>query len=75
MIFAGIVNSEGALWKDQRRFLHSKFRSLGASYMGAGKKIMESRIMVSTRQFFPFFKVKIAEIAPKKCSKFKFEKI
>lgn len=35
------------MWKDQRRFLHDKLRSFGMTYMGAGKKIMESRIMVS----------------------------
>lgn len=38
------------MWKDQRKFLHDKLRSFGMTYMGGGKKIMESRIMVS----FPF---------------------
>ncbi|XP_035736403.1 cytochrome P450 18a1-like [Vespa mandarinia] len=41
----GVINTEGAMWKDQRRFLHEKLRSFGMTYMGAGKKIMESRIM------------------------------
>ncbi|XP_014368134.2 cytochrome P450 18a1 [Papilio machaon] len=40
----GIINSEGRLWKNQRRFLHEKLREFGMSYMGNGKKIMESRI-------------------------------
>lgn len=35
------------MWKDQRKFLHDKLRNLGMSYMGAGKKVMETRIMVS----------------------------
>lgn len=38
------------MWKDQRKFLHDKLRGFGMTYMGGGKKIMESRIMVS----FPF---------------------
>lgn len=36
------------MWKDQRKFLHEKLRNFGMTYMGAGKKVMESRIMVST---------------------------
>lgn len=40
----GIINSEGRLWKSQRRFLHEKLREFGMTYMGNGKKIMESRI-------------------------------
>ncbi|XP_049866641.1 cytochrome P450 18a1 [Pectinophora gossypiella] len=40
----GIINSEGPLWKSQRRFLHEKLREFGMTYMGNGKKIMEGRI-------------------------------
>ncbi|KAI8435148.1 hypothetical protein MSG28_003523 [Choristoneura fumiferana] len=40
----GIINSEGRLWKSQRRFLHEKLREFGMTYMGNGKKIMETRI-------------------------------
>ncbi|CAH2237603.1 cytochrome P450 18a1 [Pararge aegeria] len=40
----GIINSEGRLWKNQRRFLHEKLREFGMTYMGNGKKIMEARI-------------------------------
>nr|WNT94917.1 26-hydroxylase CYP18A1 [Lymantria dispar] len=40
----GIVNSEGRLWKSQRRFLHEKLREFGMTYMGNGKKVMEIRI-------------------------------
>nr|UPI11580.1 cytochrome P450 18A101 [Mythimna separata] len=40
----GIVNSEGRLWKNQRRFLHDKLRDFGMTYLGNGKKIMEGRI-------------------------------
>ncbi|GBP90240.1 Cytochrome P450 18a1 [Eumeta japonica] len=40
----GIINSEGRLWKNQRRFLHEKLREFGMTYMGNGKKIMEGRI-------------------------------
>ncbi|KDR21921.1 cytochrome P450 18a1 [Zootermopsis nevadensis] len=41
----GIVNSEGRLWKDQRRFLHERLRQFGMKYLGAGKELMETRIM------------------------------
>ncbi|XP_066602887.1 cytochrome P450 18a1 [Prorops nasuta] len=47
----GIINSEGALWKEQRRFLHEKLRSFGMTYMGSGKKVMESRIMREVDSF------------------------
>lgn len=51
----GIINTEGAMWKDQRKFLHDKLRGFGMTYMGGGKKIMESRIMVSP--FSPLFSI------------------
>ncbi|XP_015118416.1 cytochrome P450 18a1 [Diachasma alloeum] len=40
----GIINAEGAMWKDQRKFLHEKLRSFGMTYLGNGRKIMETRI-------------------------------
>ncbi|CAG9783638.1 unnamed protein product [Diatraea saccharalis] len=40
----GIINSDGRLWKNQRRFLHEKLRDFGMTYMGNGKRIMETRI-------------------------------
>lgn len=48
---AGIINSEGRLWKSQRRFLHDKLREFGMTYMGNGKKIMEGRIKVCYHYF------------------------
>lgn len=42
----GIINSEGKLWKDQRRFLHERLRHFGMTYFGAGKESMEKRIKV-----------------------------
>ncbi|XP_046390470.1 cytochrome P450 18a1 [Ischnura elegans] len=41
----GIINSDGRLWKDQRRFLHERLRQFGMKCVGAGKEQMESRIM------------------------------
>ncbi|XP_066995612.2 cytochrome P450 18a1 [Anabrus simplex] len=41
----GIINSDGRLWKDQRRFLHERLRQFGMKYIGVGKEHMESRIM------------------------------
>lgn len=43
----GIINSEGQLWKEQRRFLHEKLRHFGMTVLGNKKHLMESRIMVS----------------------------
>ncbi|XP_038215552.1 cytochrome P450 18a1-like [Zerene cesonia] len=46
----GIINSEGRLWKNQRRFLHEKLREFGMTYMGNGKKIMEGRIKTEVQE-------------------------
>ena len=51
-LIAGIINSTGKLWKDQRRFLHEKLRQFGMTYMGNGKHIMEKRIMVGNLKMF-----------------------
>lgn len=48
LLLAGIINSTGKLWKDQRRFLHEKLRQFGMTYMGNGKQQMQKRIMVSS---------------------------
>lgn len=50
--YIGIINTEGAMWKDQRKFLHDKLRHFGMTYLGAGRKVMESRIMVSVNYYF-----------------------
>ncbi|XP_055683640.1 cytochrome P450 18a1 [Lutzomyia longipalpis] len=47
----GIINSEGKLWRDQRRFLHDKLRQLGVTYMGKGKDVMEKRIMTEVNDY------------------------
>nr|XP_034178596.1 cytochrome P450 18a1 isoform X1 [Osmia lignaria] len=47
----GIINTEGAMWKEQRKFLHDKLRSFGMTYIGGGKKVMESRIMREVKTF------------------------
>ncbi|GLH15186.1 Cytochrome P450 18a1 [Gryllus bimaculatus] len=41
----GVINSDGRLWKEQRRFLHERLRHFGMRYIGAGKEHMETRIM------------------------------
>lgn len=45
--FAGIINTEGKMWKEQRRFLHERLRHFGMKHMGDGREKMENRIMVS----------------------------
>lgn len=44
---AGVVNIDGDLWKDQRRFLHERLRNFGMKQAGSGKEQLEARIMVS----------------------------
>ena len=44
----GIVNSEGALWKEQRAFLHSALRKLGAKSLMSGTNGLEAKIQVSS---------------------------
>lgn len=51
-LFSGIINSEGKLWKDQRRFLHEKLRHFGMSYLGNRRELMQERIMVSKTMHF-----------------------
>ncbi|XP_029723477.2 cytochrome P450 18a1 [Aedes albopictus] len=46
----GIINSEGQLWKDQRRFLHEKLRHFGMTVLGNKKHLMESRIMTEVAE-------------------------
>nr|CAD7586451.1 unnamed protein product [Timema genevievae] len=41
----GIINSDGKLWKDQRKFLHERLRQFGIKCVGTGKEHMETRIM------------------------------
>ncbi|XP_065343664.1 cytochrome P450 18a1 [Cloeon dipterum] len=41
----GIINSEGQMWKSQRRFLHDQLRTFGMKLFGSGKEKMETRIM------------------------------
>ena len=40
------------MWKDQRRFLHERFRHFGIKHLGAGREMMEARIMVSAGSSF-----------------------
>jgi len=44
----GIVNSDGALWKEQRAFLHSALRKLGAKSLMSGTNGLEAKIQVSS---------------------------
>jgi len=46
-LFIGVVNVDGTMWKDQRRFLHERMRYFGMKHSGNGKEQLEARIMVS----------------------------
>lgn len=52
----GIVNSEGALWKEQRAFLHSALRKLGAKSLMSGSNGLEAKIQVSFLHKLSLFK-------------------
>ena len=49
--FLGIVNSQGALWKEQRAFLHTVLRHLGAKSMLIGKNGLENKIKQQVDDF------------------------
>ena len=49
--FAGVINTAGKLWKDQRKFLHDGLRHFGMSYIGSRKAQMENRIMREVEEF------------------------
>ncbi|KAK4004618.1 cytochrome P450 18a1 [Daphnia magna] len=55
----GIINTEGKMWKEQRRFLHERLRHFGMKHMGDGREKMENRIMIEVYQM-------ITELADKK---------
>nr|AGI92302.1 cytochrome P450 CYP18A1 [Laodelphax striatellus] len=46
----GVINSDGRLWKDQRRFLHEKLRRFGVTF-GSGKDQMQTKIMQEVGMF------------------------
>lgn len=46
MFVSGIMNTEGKMWKEQRRFLHERLRHFGIKHAGSGREMMEARIMV-----------------------------
>lgn len=45
----GIVNSDGALWREQRAFLHTALRKLGAKSLMSGTNGLEAKIQVSVQ--------------------------
>ncbi|KAG9510449.1 Cytochrome P450 18a1 [Fragariocoptes setiger] len=53
----GIVNSDGALWKEQRAFLHSIFRKLGAKSLIHGKNGLEAKIQCHVKDFISDLRV------------------
>lgn len=58
MFYSGVINAEGKLWKDQRRFLHDRLRHFGMTYIGSRKGQMESRIMKEVEEFLLVLKTK-----------------
>jgi hypothetical protein len=48
----GVINAEGKLWKDQRRFLHEKLRRFGMTYLNSKNSKLQTLISVSNFQKF-----------------------
>lgn len=72
----GIVNSEGALWKEQRAFLHSALRKLGAKSLMSGSNGLEAKIQVSVRsvQFSSVHSPPTPPLPPHSSNRFVLEK-
>lgn len=54
----GVINTEGKLWKEQRRFLHDHLRRFGMTYIGVRKSQMEGRIMREVEEFLCVLKAR-----------------
>ncbi|KYM93624.1 PREDICTED: cytochrome P450 18a1 [Cyphomyrmex costatus] len=52
----GIINSEGSLWKDQRKFLHNKLKNLGMTFLNG--KNLESKIKHEVKVFLERLEMK-----------------
>ncbi|ENN72442.1 hypothetical protein YQE_10910, partial [Dendroctonus ponderosae] len=48
---AGVINTSGKLWKEQRRFVHDGLRHFGMSYLSSRKARMEKRIVSEVDDF------------------------
>lgn len=55
-LIAGVINTAGKLWKDQRRFLHDGLRHFGMTYIGSRKAQMETRIMSEVEELICYLK-------------------
>lgn len=42
-----MINAEGALWKEQRRFLHEKLRRFGMTHLSSKNNKLQNMITVS----------------------------
>ncbi|XP_076312336.1 cytochrome P450 18a1-like isoform X1 [Tachypleus tridentatus] len=47
----GIINSSGALWREQRAFLHCIMRQFGAKNIGPGKAALETKVKDQVSEF------------------------
>jgi len=43
----GVINAEGLLWKDQRRFLHEKLRRFGMTHFSNNNNKLQNMVTVS----------------------------
>ncbi|XP_076348012.1 cytochrome P450 18a1-like [Tachypleus tridentatus] len=47
----GIINSSGALWREQRAFVHCVMRQFGAKNIGPGKAALENKVKEQVMEF------------------------
>jgi hypothetical protein len=45
-----VINAEGKLWKEQRRFLHEKLRRFGMTHLNSKSTKLQSLIAVSVEE-------------------------
>lgn len=52
LLTSGIINVDGKLWKDQRRFLHDKMRLFGMTQMASTSKIQKLIVVNMSLKYF-----------------------
>lgn len=45
----GVINAEGKLWKEQRRFLHEKLRRFGMTHLNSKNTKLQNLITVGRK--------------------------
>lgn len=66
----GVINAEGKLWKEQRRFLHEKLRRFGMTHLNSKNTKLQNLITVSWEKLIIIYsRKKIVRVIAKKVLK------